>query len=149
TKCFFMHAFPACINGGCTIDTCYPNFGNCDNDLMNGCETMVNTDPMNCGACGTICSNNNISNPTCQNNTCNGTCNTGFADCNMNKQMDGCEVNTGSDPSNCGACGLSCDKLCIGNVMPGGLTCSNGGCAVSGGGCAAGFYDLNGVCGDG
>ena len=39
-----------------------------------------------------------------------GACTGGFADCNGNKQIDGCEVNTTTDHSNCGACGAACSN---------------------------------------
>ena len=38
-----------------------------------------------------MCSANHIA-PACGGGTCNGTCAAGFADCNGNKQSDGCEV---------------------------------------------------------
>jgi hypothetical protein len=46
---------------------------------------------------------------------CNGVCNAGFADCNGNRQLDGCEVDTRTDPNNCGSCGTLCgaSKMCV------------------------------------
>jgi hypothetical protein len=47
-------------------------------------------------------------------------CNTSFADCNK-AAADGCEINTGTDPGNCGACGTACPATQI---------CSSGRCAI-------------------
>jgi hypothetical protein len=46
-------------------------------------------------------------------------CATGWADCNGN-QLDGCEANLQTDPSNCSACNVGC---------PSGEECSDGACA--------------------
>jgi hypothetical protein len=49
---------------------------------------------------------------------CNGTCNAGYADCNGNKQSDGCEINVTNDHNNCGTCGHVCSvsQSCISSV---------------------------------
>ena len=39
----------------CKFDNCGPGHYDCDNNLYNGCETDVNTDERNCGACGNLC----------------------------------------------------------------------------------------------
>jgi hypothetical protein len=102
------NAAPACSGSLCVLGPCNNGFANCDNMPANGCEKSVLTDPANCGSCGRVCSNANIANPTCGNGVCNGLCNAGFADCNNNKQTDGCEKNTTNDPANCGGCGIVC-----------------------------------------
>jgi hypothetical protein len=56
---------------------------------------------------------------TCGGGVCNGTCNAGFADCNANKQVDGCETNLNTNVNNCGACG---------HVCAGGQSCVAGAC---------------------
>jgi hypothetical protein len=65
-----------------------------------------------------VCSHYHIS-PACGGGTCNGACDPGFADCNGNKQTDGCEINVASDPNNCGTCGNVCGR---------GMICTNGVC---------------------
>ena len=77
---------------------------------------------------------------TCLRGSCVYSCNSGFADCNGN-QADGCEVNVGSDPQNCGACGALCQAGA--NQQP---TCSGGRCGTV---CNAGFGDCNGSAADG
>jgi hypothetical protein len=114
-----------CIHGDtCTAGICQPA-QTCFN---------VTTDPLNCGACGNVCSSNNITHPTCSGGVCNGVCNAGYADCNNNKLTDGCETNLASDPLNCGACGVLC---------PMGGTCHQGVCTAGQPTCTDGIKDGN------
>jgi hypothetical protein len=79
------------------------------------------TDPNNCGGCGTTCAAGAI----CQARTC--ACPSGGVVCN-----GGC-VNTQTAPNNCGACGTTC---------PTGTTCADGVC----GSCPAGGTPCFGAC---
>jgi len=40
---------------GASCRKCVDGRGNCDNDMRNGCETNINRDRNNCGACGNVC----------------------------------------------------------------------------------------------
>lgn len=81
-----------CSNFLCN-GACNAGFADCNsNKLYDGCEISLATNPDHCGACGTVCSNNNMATRTCSGSTCNGTCAAGFSDCNNNKQLDGCET---------------------------------------------------------
>jgi len=126
-----------CGAGVCN-GTCAAGYADCDgNKLTNGCETQIDgTDTMNCGGCGTTCSSANITTVTCATGVCNGACNAGYADCNMDKQKDGCETDLNTDPSNCSACGTACS----GNHVPT-PTCAAGKCT---GACAAGYSACGG-----
>lgn len=42
---------PTCSVGHCS-GICAPGFADCDNDVANGCEISIATDPNNCGGCG-------------------------------------------------------------------------------------------------
>ncbi len=86
-----------CSGGECT---CAPGFGNCDGTPQNGCESLLDIDPKNCGACGTVCVNG-----TCEAGSCE--CSAGFADCN-DEGEDGCEALLEIASEHCGACGRSC-----------------------------------------
>ena len=48
-----------CIDGQCTI-ACNANFGNCDNDVSNGCETDLTKSVKNCGTCGNTCADTTV-----------------------------------------------------------------------------------------
>lgn len=102
-----------CVDGTCL---CPPGTTRCGKRCID-----VDVDPNNCGGCGIGCpgagdSTGNGS-PLCKNGSCSYVCFAGFADCNNNKN-DGCEVEVGTDPLNCGGCGTKCDTArgqpCIG-----------------------------------
>ena len=52
-----QNAVAACVNGACSFN-CNPGWGNCDNNLGNGCEKDITSDPLHCGACGNVCPQN-------------------------------------------------------------------------------------------
>ena len=66
-------------------------------------------DANNCGSCGASCSSSNVT-AACASGLCDGACNAGYADCNNDKQSDGCETATDSDSQNCGACAVVLPK---------------------------------------
>jgi hypothetical protein len=135
--CSSNHMATRTCGGGNCNGACAAGFADCNGNKRNdGCEIDLTTDANNCGACGTTCSSNHMATRTCGSGTCNGTCASGFLDCNGNKQTDGCEINTLTDPDNCGGCGIVCSS----NHMAT-RTCSAG---VCNGTCAAGFADCDG-----
>jgi hypothetical protein len=128
------------MGGMCSLGACSTGFANCDGLPANGCETNTQTSPQNCGACGNLCMLANAT-PGCAVGSCAiAACNTGFADCDESPG-DGCEVNTGSDPSNCGSCAHVC------SVPNATAACAGGMCAV--GMCAIPFADCNLMASDG
>jgi hypothetical protein len=99
-----------CVAGACEIGVCDAGFGDCNTDSADGCEESLTT-LTDCGACGTACSLPNAS-ATCDTGTCEvDTCDDGFEDCNGDR-TDGCEIDTETDPRNCGACGTTCAGAC-------------------------------------
>ena len=127
---------PTCAAGVCN-GACNAGYADCNNNkLTDGCEVAIATDPNNCGACGTVCSSANMASRTCGGGACNGACTAGFADCNGNKQSDGCEINTTNNASNCGACGNVCS---LANASPG---CANSACTIAS--CNAGWGNCDG-----
>lgn len=105
-RCNLANANGGCSNGTCVIASCNIGFADCDGNSANGCETHVQTDVNNCGACGTVCRTANGT-PACTNAQCAiATCNAGFADCDGNA-ADGCETSLQSN-ANCGSCGRAC-----------------------------------------
>jgi hypothetical protein len=116
---------PANTSASCTASvcgaSCLSGFSDCNGTMTDGCEVDVETDPANCGACTLACSTNNVATAACFLGTCTSTCAPGFADCNADKRIDGCETSTSSDVANCGGCGV----VCRGTV---GRGCQNGAC---------------------
>src|SRR5262249_41218604 len=116
--CTIAHGVVGCSDG-CYLRACVFGYDDCNNDNSDGCETSVLTDPKNCGGCGTVCKNVSHATVGCANAACIVTkCDLGYSDCNNNGN-DGCEVATGTDKNNCGACGVAC---------PMGLICQNSSC---------------------
>jgi hypothetical protein len=117
-QCSTHHVTARCSDGSCD-GACNVNFADCNDDKQfDGCESDSRSDVNNCGTCGTRCSSNHITR-ACNKGTCEGTCKAGWADCNGDKQTDGCETSLMSDPLNCGGCNTQCAE--------GG--CSNGVCS--------------------
>ena len=116
---------PVCAGGACT-GACNANFADCDNNKRsNGCETDITSNATACGACGVACSGMNIAMPTCVMGKCNGACNPGFADCDGNKLLNGCEAAL-TTVQNCGACGKACavGQQCVAGMCTSPNTCS-------------------------
>lgn len=108
-KCPFDHAVCALgAEGECTLLACLPDFGDCNDDERDGCETSVVRDPRACGACKNDCTD---ADPAavwkCTAGDCVRTnCAAGTADCDDNPSD--CEVDSNQDEANCGYCGRSC-----------------------------------------
>jgi len=106
-RCLYANGTGICLGGVCRLDTCLPDFQDCDANELNGCEANLLTDPMNCNGCGNDCPSAGGT-PVCEDGSCGvSDCNPGWADCDL----DGitCETNTAADPGNCGGCGNVCD----------------------------------------
>jgi len=56
--------------GNCVYSSCQPNYLNCDNNLINGCEIDKNTNSDYCGNCVTSCSTTNCGTGNCYNGVC-------------------------------------------------------------------------------
>ncbi len=112
--------------------SCNAGFTNCGGTCVN-----LQTNTSNCGACGVVCSSNNMASTTCSSGQCTvrlflsrqliskGTCNTGFRDCTGNLAVNGCETNVATSTINCGACGVLCPTPTNGAAV-----CTSGVCGV-------------------
>lgn len=79
-----------CVLTSCIIAECDPNWGDCDGEYYNGCETSINNDINNCGSCGYVCTLDNATS-TCNNGQCEIlSCDPGWIDEN-GVHEDGCE----------------------------------------------------------
>ncbi|MBL8604016.1 MAG: hypothetical protein JNK72_18965 [Myxococcales bacterium] len=133
------NATPRCSEGACGF-TCNTGFADCDMNAANGCEVDLRTSTAHCGACGTACAYANAAG-VCTSGVCGlGACNAGFSNCNMNP-ADGCEVNTTSNASHCGACGAECG---LRNAVS---ACRASSCAVEA--CDAGFGNCDSMVANG
>ncbi|AKV02441.1 hypothetical protein AKJ09_09104 [Labilithrix luteola] len=95
----------------------------CDGEFCTGTCHDLSSDTDNCGACGASCTPGiSTTETSCNYGVCAANCGKGRADCNGNFD-DFCEVNTDSDPRNCGACGHVCDAIA-------GQACVGGQCVV-------------------
>ena len=128
-----------CNSGSCSL-SCSPGFTSCDDSVVNGCETHVYSDAMNCGGCGTNCTDDpNVEGAACTTGSCAYSCNAGYADCTT---ASGCETNLQTDDYNCGACGNSCWGRP--NTWKG--ICNAGSCSFS---CDIWYDDCDGVAANG
>lgn len=136
TPCSTANAAAACDSTGhCAIGACSQGYADCNHDPSDGCEKNLQTDPGNCGSCGTPCVEAHAT-ASCSAGKCAiSSCDAGYQDCNANPG-DGCEINTDSDPSNCGACGNDC------TTNGGNWVCSSGNCEPSN--CPSGTGNCNG-----
>src|SRR5262245_607663 len=52
--CTNSNGTTSCNGSGACVPVCNQNFGNCDSEPWDGCETPLNT-TSNCGGCGVVC----------------------------------------------------------------------------------------------
>ncbi len=139
--CIVANGAGACVTSGCKVASCHTGFADCNagsaGGYTDGCETNTDSDPNNCGKCGTVC---NVANGTakCVAGKCQvKTCTPPFKDC-AGAGL-GCATNTSLDGANCGACGSSCN----GEFAPlhGTGKCQTSSCVLDK--CSTGFADCN------
>lgn len=125
--CALQDAVAACTAGRCTISRCADNFGDCDTDPSNGCETPLGTSD-NCGRCGDRCTG---ATPACDGATraCNSGCSGGAVRCG------GVCIDTRANANHCGGCGRVC------NLASATARCEMGTCVIDS--CAPGFADCD------
>ncbi|MGV3622997.1 MAG: MopE-related protein [Archangium sp.] len=124
----------SCVAGQCAIATCSTGYQDCDQTYASGCEQHTQSDINNCGMCNTRCMTANGT-PSCVSGMCGiASCNAPFDNCDGNA-MNGCEANTNTNLSHCGACNNACPTR--NNAVS---TC-NGSCGFT---CNTGFTDLDG-----
>ncbi len=134
-RCTIAGGSASCLNGMCTVGTCTAPNADCDRDATNGCETNTQSDLAHCGACMRACPVPANATASCAGGVCGSTCLTGFADCDGDAS-NGCEVDTRTSGSHCGACNRGCAPpnatgACVASV-----------CTVAS--CATGFGDCDG-----
>ncbi|MGE0323593.1 MAG: hypothetical protein AB7S68_14885 [Polyangiaceae bacterium] len=115
--CSYANTTTRSCNAGLCNSICGAGFGNCTQPAApandNGCESILASDPQNCGACGRPCSTSGTSSTSCSGGLCNSPCSTGRGNCTQPAAPsadDGCEIDTLTDTRNCGACGRGCSS---------------------------------------
>ena len=122
----------------CGLGDCLTNFGDCDDDLGNGCEVFLPVSNQHCGACGNACTYDNASG-SCSDGTCMmDDCFEGFADCD-GMETNGCEETLGT-VMRCAAC----DDVCTSHPQVT-TSCGESGCTYT---CQDGFDACDGVVAD-
>ncbi len=91
-----LNAQTSCVKGVCRAACTNAGFADCNATVDDGCETDLNADAANCGACGRACG----AGVRCVAGACG--CPPGKTDCN------GECVDLKSDDKNCSACGRAC-----------------------------------------
>ncbi len=136
TACSFPHAAPLCSTGTCAMGACDAGFADCNGSALDGCETALSTDALNCGACGHLCTAPNATS-VCIAGACSLlACSAGFGNCDVSTG-NGCEVSLQTDPSNCGVCGGACPVRAHASNA-----CATGACGFT---CASGYADCDGA----
>ena len=101
------NAARTCSMGSCGF-TCTAPFGDCNGSNTDGCETNTSSTVLHCGGCNTVCPTTDgvavCASGACRTERCNDELK---RDCNGDA-ADGCEVDTATDPANCGGCGRKC-----------------------------------------
>jgi alpha-tubulin suppressor-like RCC1 family protein len=98
-----------CATNRCGI-VCDAGFADCRSGT-DGCETSIATDPANCGACRTVCAAAPNAAAACNAGTCAIACNGLFLNCDTD-DANGCEIDSGNDPTHCGNCTRRCLVAC-------------------------------------
>ena len=136
--CDLDNATEVCADGSCAIAECDEDYGDCDGEAWNGCETWLDS-PESCGACEAAGA---VPGSGC------GTCETGVWTC----QSDGsatCEFDAGTDALNdCGGCDaidLTVGETC-GTCETGVVTCVSDNLAVCAGDAGDGAINDCGGC---
>jgi hypothetical protein len=114
--------YKGCLGSTCDQDKCRPGYFDCDNDKSNGCESLVNTDAKNCGACGNACDPGQI-------------CFRGECQCKAGTFCTNVCVDLATDPMNCGRCGEECPGRKRSDMPFGNLKSPNGAPSCVGGRC--------------
>ncbi len=122
----YPNAGATCRNSRCAMGACQPDFGDCNNSPLDGCETRLIDDTQHCGACGVACEIWEF----CVGGACTDECPDGLTNC------AGVCMDTTADPRNCGGCGRVC---AFDNATDPG--CQAGVCQL--GACDPGYGDCN------
>lgn len=118
----------ACVSGFCGVGLCKPGYADCDASSFDGCESQLDSDVSNCGACGQPCPPPAHGLAKCDASKCDvASCDAGYDNCNLDPS-DGCEVYLPSSAEHCGACNIACPIPLHGTPACAGSACGIGTC---------------------
>lgn len=106
------------VGGTCDLGicdyACEDDWGDCDLDSTNGCETSLLMTREHCGACDNDCADlANVAETRCEEGGCViVSCAEGWDDCDGDPS-NGCEASLDIDVAHCGACDNVCKTFCI------------------------------------
>jgi hypothetical protein len=130
TTCTAANDTPICNGGSCAIGPCAAGYGDCNGLYSDGCEKNLNTDPVNCGTCGTSCATScaiDVTGTTCSAGVCTITsCTSTYYDID-GVCSDGCECHA-TLPATCAAptlvtlSGPGTSQNVSGNLVPTGTS---------------------------
>ncbi len=92
-------------SGTTCVPQCAADYGDCDGNPTNGCESSLLTDDQHCGACDNECEDVHGVN-SCRYGICAPDCDKGYQSCDDNPS-NGCEQSTRT-LTHCGACDDDC-----------------------------------------
>ncbi len=95
------------VDTGPDVPACAADYGDCDGNPANGCETYLRSNRTHCGACGNLCVSPANAAAICNGGVCSSLCSPGFGNCDGDL-ANGCETNTNTTAAHCGACGRGC-----------------------------------------
>ncbi len=138
--CYPDNGIGQCNYGQCTIRACDFGYRDCENGVVDGCETYVESSLDHCGECNNPCAPAHAI-PICTGGICGlSGCDEGYRNCDTSI-VNGCERNILTDTYNCGNCGIWCQP------DNGTGYCNDGTCAVQT--CFGSFRDCNEAYSDG
>ncbi len=124
-----------CVGGSCEVSSCVLPDADCDGNAGNGCETNTNTSEQHCGGCDSPCAPPNATG-LCSAGDCTVSgCIGDFEDCD-GAVSNGCEIDTSSNVSHCGACSSPC------NLPHATESCIASTCTISS--CDGSWFDCDG-----
>ncbi len=102
-------------------ESCAPDYGDCNVDAVDGCETHLASDADHCDGCGLRCLSPPHAAAACLAGACAlGACDADFGDCDGDPD-NGCEISLHTSANHCNACDSPCAE---------GMLCAQGVCEL-------------------
>lgn len=116
------NTYYGCLGSTCNTLKCNSGWFDCDGNKQNGCESQINTDAKNCGACGNACA-------------AGKQCFRGECVCAAGTFCGGTCIDLETDPQSCGRCDAKCPGMTRSDAGFWNLPSPNGAPSCLGGRC--------------